>query len=202
MLIPKIRILMRPTIITGGIGSGKSSVCELLAKKGVEIIDADKIAHELLDKNSEKVANIFGKEYVLNGKVDRKSLGKKIFNDKASKDKLEELLHPLVHQEITKRWNSCKRVKKLCVIDIPLFFESKNRYESFFIVVVSTTLALQKERIKKRDGLFEDEIDARINSQIPLDFKIKNCDYVIENIKDLNHLKHEVDKLYRWIKEY
>ena len=66
MLIPKIRILMRPTIITGGIGSGKSSVCELLAKKGVDIIDADKIAHELLDKNSEKVANIFGKEYVLN----------------------------------------------------------------------------------------------------------------------------------------
>ena len=89
--------------LTGGIATGKSTVCNLLKLHGFLIIDADKIAHKLLDENSQKIEELFGKQYVENGKVLRKELGKIIFSNEENKLKLEALLHPLIFQKIDRK---------------------------------------------------------------------------------------------------
>ena len=88
--------------LTGGISTGKSTVCNLFKLHGFLTIDADKIAHKLLDENSDKIIEMFGKQYVENGKVLRKELGKIIFSNEKNKLKLEALLHPLIKEEIIK----------------------------------------------------------------------------------------------------
>ena len=86
--------------LTGGISTGKSTVCNLFKLQGFSIIDADQIAHRLLDENSSKIASMFGEQYVEDGKVIRKELGKIIFSNEENKLKLEALLHPLIKEEV------------------------------------------------------------------------------------------------------
>ena len=88
--------------LTGGISTGKSTVCNLFKLHGFLTIDADVIAHRLLDENSNKIAAMFGEQYVQNGKVLRKELGKIIFSNEENKLKLEALLHPLIKEQIIK----------------------------------------------------------------------------------------------------
>lgn len=107
--------------LTGGIATGKSTVCNLLKLHGFLIIDADKIAHKLLDENSQKIEELFGKQYVENGKVLRKELGKIIFSNEENKLKLEALLHPLIFQKSKKRQNSLKNKINLILL-IFLYF--------------------------------------------------------------------------------
>ena len=109
--------------LTGGIATGKSTVCNLLKLHGFLIIDADKIAHKLLDENSQKIEELFGKQYVENGKVLRKELGKIIFSNEENKLKLEALLHPLIFQEIEKEAKLFEEQNKPYIVDIPLFLK-------------------------------------------------------------------------------
>ena len=88
--------------LTGGIATGKSTVCNILKLYGFSIIDADEISHKVLEEQKEKIAKIFGKEYIKDNKVDRVALGKLIFSDKNSKKLLENLLHPLIKKTIEK----------------------------------------------------------------------------------------------------
>ena len=142
-------------VITGSIGSGKSAVCELLAELGFEIIDADKISHDVLDRCAAQVAEIFGAQYVVQkdvqaenldshaefkssgnekiltdscASVDRKKLGELVFKNPAELAKLEALLHPKITAEILSQAQALEAKGKLYFVDIPLFFEGK-RYE-------------------------------------------------------------------------
>ncbi len=177
-------------VLTGGIATGKSTVANIFREFGFKIIDADKIAHETLQKSQDKVIELFGKEYVIDGEVDRKALGRLIFANKEEKLKLENLLHPLIFSEIEKQSKELDREKKPYLVDIPLFFET-NRYPIKKSIVVYIPKELQLKRLMNRDGVTKDEALQRINSQLPIDKKKQLATYIIDNQNDLEALQQE-----------
>ena len=180
--------------LTGGISPGKSTVCNLLKLHGFLTIDADKIAHKLLDENSSKIEEMFGKEYVENGKVLRKELGKIIFSNEENKLKLEALLHPLIKEEIIKESKIYEEQNKPYFVDIPLFFE-KMHYPISKSLVIYTPKELQIQRLMKRDNIDEKEAKLKISNQMDIEEKRKLANIVIDNSKDLKHLQNEVERV-------
>lgn len=180
--------------LTGGISTGKSTVCNLLKLHGFLTIDADKIAHNLLDENSSKIEEMFGKEYVENGKVLRKELGKIIFSNEENKLKLEALLHPLIKEEIIKESKIYEEQNKPYFVDIPLFFE-KMHYPISKSLVIYTPKELQIQRLMKRDNIDEKEAKLKISNQMDIEEKRKLANIVIDNSKDLKHLQNEVERV-------
>lgn len=180
--------------LTGGISTGKSTVCNLFKLHGFLIIDADEIAHKLLDENSAKIAEMFGSQYVENGKVLRKELGKIIFTNEDNKLKLESLLHPLIKDEIVKRSRLFESQDKPYFIDIPLFFE-KMHYPIPRSLVVYTPKDLQVQRLMKRDNINEEEALVKISNQWDIEKKKELADMVIDNSKNLKNLQDEVERI-------
>lgn len=180
--------------LTGGISTGKSTVCNLFKLHGFLTIDADKIAHRLLDENSHKIASMFGEQYVENGKVLRKELGKIIFSNEENKLKLEALLHPLIKEEIIKESKIFEEQNKPYFVDIPLFFE-KMHYPIPKSLVIYTPKNLQIERLMKRDDISEDEAKLKISNQMDIEEKRKLADMVIDNSQNLKHLQNEVERI-------
>ncbi|MFW2568133.1 dephospho-CoA kinase [Aliarcobacter butzleri] len=180
--------------LTGGISTGKSTVCNLLKLHGFLTIDADKIGHKLLDENSSKIEEMFGKEYVENGKVLRKELGKIIFSNEENKLKLEALLHPLIKEEIIKESKIYEEQNKPYFVDIPLFFE-KMHYPISKSLVIYTPKELQIQRLMKRDNIDEKEAKLKISNQMDIEEKRKLANIVIDNSKDLKHLQNEVERV-------
>ena len=178
--------------LTGGIATGKSTVASLFMLHGFLTIDADKIAHKLLDENYDWISDTFGKEYVDGSKVIRKKLGTLIFNNKIEKKKLEEFIHPLIKQRIIEESKVFETQKKPYLIDIPLFFENNN-YDISKSVVVYTSKETQLKRLIKRDNSTKDEALNRINNQMDIEKKKKLADFVINNNLDLQNLQKEVE---------
>ncbi len=181
-------------VLTGGIATGKSTVANLFMLHGFLTIDADKIAHKLLDIHSDTIASLFGAEYVENGKVLRKELGNLIFNNVDEKKKLENFIHPLIKEEIQKEASLFESKNKPYLIDIPLFFENKN-YDIGKSIVVYTPKEIQIERLQKRDKCDEATALSRINNQMDIEEKKRLSMYVIDNSKDLKYLTSEVERV-------
>ena len=205
-------------VITGSIGSGKSAVCELLAKRGFEIIDADQISHCVLDRCTAQVAEIFGAQYVVQkdvqvenfashaefnarsdeanltptcASVDRKKLGELVFKNSAELAKLEALLHPKITAEILLQAQALEAKGKLFFVDIPLFFEGK-RYEFFDkVAVVYAPKDTLIARVMKRNGLDHVAAKHRVELQTDIEQKRAMADFVIDNSGDLENLKRE-----------
>ena len=180
--------------LTGGISTGKSTVCNLFKLHGFLTIDADMIAHKLLDENSHKIASMFGEQYVENGKVLRKELGKIIFTNEENKLKLEALLHPLIKEEIIKESKIFEEQNKPYFVDIPLFFE-KMHYPISKSITVYTPKNLQIERLQKRDNISKEEALLKISNQMDIEKKKELSTYIIDNSQNLKHLQEEVEKL-------
>ena len=180
--------------LTGGISTGKSTVCKLLTLHGFSIIDADQIAHRLLDENAHKIASMFGKQYVENGKVIRKELGKIIFSNEKNKLKLEALLHPLIKEEVIKESKILEKENKTYFVDIPLFFE-KMRYPIPKSLVVYTPNDIQIQRLMIRDNINESEAKLKISNQMDIEEKKNLADMLIDNSKDLENLEKEVQRI-------
>lgn len=180
--------------LTGGIATGKSTVASLFMLHGFLTIDADKIAHKLLNIHSAEIAKMFGDEYVENGIVLRKNLGNLIFNNEKEKKKLENFIHPLIKEVIIKEARIFEEQKKPYLIDIPLFFESKN-YDIKKSIVVYTPKEVQIQRLLKRDKSTEEEAMSRINNQMDIEEKKLLADYIIDNSKDLKNLQNEVERV-------
>ncbi len=186
-------------VLTGGIATGKSTVSNFFKLYGYSIIDADKIAHKILDENIQNIKTIFGENFIKENKVDRKELGKLIFSDKEAKQKLETLLHPLIKIEIE---NEAKKLEKYGIhyfIDIPLFFETKN-YDIKNSLVIYAPKELQIDRVLKRDNLTKQEALNRVNSQMDIENKRELATFVIDNSMDLKHLQAEIEKFIKELK--
>ncbi len=181
-------------LLTGGIATGKSSVCNILKLHGFSIIDADKIAHEVLRENTKEIEKLFGKEYLKDGEVNRRKLGELIFSDKESKEKLENLLHPKIEGKIKKQALYLESFEVPYIVDIPLFFETGERYNIKPVVVVYAPKELQIERLVKREGYDLSHAKDRVSSQIDIEEKKKRADFVIDNSKNLKHLQKEIDR--------
>ena len=180
--------------LTGSIATGKSSVVAILASYGFHIIDADKIAHQILEEQHEAIAELFGKALVKEGKVDRKALGAIVFSDSSKRKMLEDLLHPLIYHEIERLSSQQDALGKPYFIDIPLFFENE-RYPIEKSLVVYTPEAQQLERLMYRDGHSDEEALNRINTQIPVEEKRKRASYVIDNSGTLTQLEKECERV-------
>ncbi|MFZ2890758.1 dephospho-CoA kinase [Sulfuricurvum sp.] len=185
--------------LTGGIATGKSTVASLLGLNGLRIIDADTIAHRILDENSAWVFERFGGEFVKNGKVDRPALGKIIFADSEAKKELESFLHPKIRTAIEEQSEKQDRLKYPYLIDIPLFFETSS-YPIKNSVVVYTPKSLQMERFMKRNGFSEEESLRRIESQMDIEEKKARATWVIDNSSNLKHLQRECEQFVDTIK--
>ncbi|HLD23349.1 MAG TPA: dephospho-CoA kinase [Sulfuricurvum sp.] len=179
--------------LTGGIATGKSTVASLLGLNGLRIIDADTIAHRILDENGAWVVERFGDEFAKNGKVDRPALGKIVFADAQAKKELESFLHPKIRAAIEEQSEKQDRLKYPYLIDIPLFFETSS-YPIKNSVVVYTPKAVQLERFMKRNGFSEEESLRRIESQMDIEEKKKRATWVIDNSSTLKHLQKECEQ--------
>jgi dephospho-CoA kinase len=180
--------------LTGSIATGKSSTVAKLVSLGFHIIDADKIAHKILDEQHEAIAKLFGAGLVKEGKVDRKALGTIVFADSEKRKKLEALLHPLIYDEIERLSEEQDELGKPYFVDIPLFFEGE-RCPIEKALVVYTTKEKQLERLMQREGYTKEEALNRIRSQIPVKEKYKLATYVIDNSGTLTQLEKECERV-------
>ncbi len=180
--------------LTGGIATGKSSVIELLQHSGFRVIDADKVAHEVLDEQHQKISEVFGEEVVNEGKVDRKLLGSMVFSDPQKRKVLESLLHPVIYTKIAALSDTLDKRAEPYIVDIPLFYEG-GRYAIENVIVVYASKEQQMERLMQRDSYSKEEALARIESQIDIQEKRDNATYVIDNSGNLKQLELETERI-------
>ncbi|MCD6408662.1 dephospho-CoA kinase [bacterium] len=187
--------------ITGIFGSGKTSVASIFKKENIPVISCDEIVHQLLEMPQiiEEVKEILGPDVAKGNKLDRKKMAQIIFSDKEKKTLLENLIHPLVFKEIEKRILDTGIDKGIIVIEIPLLFETKS--ESYFdkIIVVSASPKVIKERLKGKFS--EEEIEKRWENQLPLSYKEKKADFVINNSSTFNQTYEETKKVIEILKK-
>ncbi|MFH1333732.1 MAG: dephospho-CoA kinase [Pseudomonadota bacterium] len=185
--------------LTGGIGCGKTTVAKLFREHDITIIDADQIAREVVAAGSpalKKIEEKFGPEILQkDGSLDRQKLRDIIFNDDRAKKWLESLLHPLIRKQMLQRGKAAK--SPYVIFMIPLLIESLEAY-SFLdrILVIDAPLELQIQRVKERDQTPRETIQKIIRTQVSRAERLKRADDVIDNSKDLKHLKHQVDQLH------
>lgn len=186
--------------LTGGIASGKSTADEFFKKKKIPIIDSDLIAHQIMEigQNGYKaVVDYFGTDILNDDQtINRRKLGGIVFNDKAKLKKLNELTHPLVHQEIKQQMARYRaNQEKLVVIDVPLLFESGFESLCNGVLAISITPELQIERLMKRNAFTKKEAVARISNQMPLSEKEKRATYVVANTGTIDDLEKKLSDL-------
>ncbi|KAK4492582.1 hypothetical protein RD792_003402 [Penstemon davidsonii] len=191
---------MRIVGLTGGIGSGKSTVSNLFKAHGIPVVDADVVARNVLKKGTggwRKVLAAFGEDILLpSGEVDRPKLGQIVFTDPDKRQLLNRLLAPYISTgiflEVFKLWiKGCK----IIVLDVPLLFEAKMDKWTKPIIVVWVNPETQLQRLMARDGTTAEEASSRINAQMSLDLKRDRADIVIDNsgsIEDLNEQFREL----------
>ena len=186
--------------LTGSIATGKSSVARLLIDMGFCIIDADKIAHKVLNEQKHTIVDMFGKHLLLEDSIDRKALGAIVFKDEQKRKMLEEILHPLIYKHIASSAKTLDESKKIYFVDIPLFFET-NRYPIEKVLVVYSPKKIQLKRLATRDKILKIEAQKRIDMQIDIEKKVKNASYVIDNSGTLTQLKEKTLRIVEDIKK-
>lgn len=186
--------------LTGGLGCGKSEVARILKKKGLRVINADEIVHELLgtDEIKSKLKEAFGSEiFDDRGMVDRRKLAKIVFKDEDKLKRLCSIVHPIVREKVRLEVRRARESKENLVVEVPLLLESGGAYEMDVVVVVSAPLDLVFERLHRSRGWSREEIRDRMSKQLPLEEKERLADYVIYNDGSLEELEKKVDQLLR-----
>lgn len=172
--------------LTGSIASGKSTIAHKLSEYGIEIIDADKIAREVVEPGKRaytEVVEAFGPSILRPDEtIDRPQLGERIFNNEKERQTLNSIVHPAIRKEmIERRDRFVERGDEAVVLDIPLLFESKLTHFVEKILVVSVQPHVQIARLMERNELTSEEAMRRISSQIPVQEKEALADAVIDN---------------------
>jgi len=188
-------------VITGSIASGKSTVVNLLKERGFSVIDADLIAHEQLEICKGEIVREFG-EQILDeaGKIDRKKLGAIVFREPKKLKNLEQILHPKIKAEILSQASQLERLEQVYFVDIPLFFEKKERYAEFKnVVVIYAPKELLLSRLMSRNALSLEDAKARAELQMDIEQKKKMAKFVIDNSNDRENLQLELEKFLKQI---
>ncbi|MBB6670995.1 dephospho-CoA kinase [Cohnella nanjingensis] len=186
--------------LTGGIATGKSTVARLLVERGAALVDADRIAREIVEPGQAPLAQIaahFGPEVLLeDGTLDRRKLGRIVFADAAKRKELEAITHPAIRAVMRERVEALERERpdRLVVADIPLLYESglEALYEGIMVVYVPRDIQLQ--RLMARDGLTAEEADKRLSAQMDIEEKRRRADYVIDNRSGLDETAKQVER--------
>ncbi|MGZ4954931.1 MAG: dephospho-CoA kinase [Methylobacter sp.] len=184
--------------LTGGIGCGKSTVAKIFADLNIPVLDADEIAHRLVEKGQPALAQIqqeFGKA-ILNpdGSLNRQHLREIVFSDLKQKQKLESILHPLVYKTIQAELEQL--ASPYCIISIPLLFETNMTHLVDRILVIDCPVETQIERVKTRDNLTVERIQSIIDNQVSRAYRKANAEDLIDNSTTDYRLAEQVKKLH------
>jgi dephospho-CoA kinase len=173
--------------LTGGIASGKSTVARILKKAGAVIIDADRIARDVVKKGLpayQKIIDTFGDKVVSpDGEIDRGVLGDIIFNDPQKKQLLNRIAHPYVSKETNLQLKHIEKThpNTIVILDIPLLLEAQMHKNLYEVIVVYVPEHTQIKRLMQRDGISEADALARVRSQMPIEEKKDLATIVIDN---------------------
>ena len=192
--------------LTGPTGSGKSTVTALMRQwGGIEILDADVIAHEVMESDACKaaLAAAFSPAVLTPaGALDRRTLAAVVFSDPARLRRLGEISYPPILAECEKRMEEASRVRgvRACVLDAPTLFESGGDALCDVLVSVVTPRAIRLQRILQRDGITVEAAEARMKNQHEDFFYTYRAHFVIENSSDLAHLRQETERCRRFLR--
>lgn len=181
--------------ITGGIGSGKSTVCKIFAELGIPVYYADDRAKYLMQHEHyliDLIKKNFGDDIYATGKLDRALLASRTFGDRDKVALLNSLVHPAVFRD-TERWAGEQDPSLPYVLkEAALLIESGSYKNLDKLIVVTAPLAIRLKRVSDRDNISTEDIMARVKHQLPEEEKVKLADFVITNDKDIDHLKEQV----------
>jgi dephospho-CoA kinase len=190
--------------LTGGIGSGKTSVSELFEDLGVPVIDTDIIAHKLVDNDPkvlQEIIDVFGQDVLaLDGKLNRKKLAQIIFNVRENKRQLENILHPKIQDEVISQLQDLTSKQDLpgyVIIVVPLLIEAD--YDGLIdrILVVVADEKARIQRIQQRDNRSMGEIRSIIDNQVNDEKRLKQADDIIENNSNIKNLGSQIKALHK-----
>lgn len=188
--------------LTGGIGSGKSTVSALLAEKGAVVIDADAIVHEVQAEGGpayRPIVDHFGPEVVLpEGGLDRPALARIVFNDPEQLAALNAIVHPIVGQTILERMQAQADTDNVVVLDVPLLVES-GRSDMAGMIVVDAPVEVAVQRAVARGTADEADVRARMARQVSREERLAKADLVIDNSGSVEDLRAQVAKAWGWI---
>ena len=186
--------------LTGQTGAGKSTVSDYLRENGMAVIDADKVAKEVVETGSACIADIaleFGCEYInADGTLNRKKMAKTVFTDKAKLKKLNALMFPYIIRRLCEEIERSRREGEgIIVLDAPTLFESGADRECDYVVSVIADEQSRKERIIRRDGLTQQEAQERISAQHNEEYYKSRSDEILENNEGVDSLKNRTSAL-------
>ena len=179
--------------LTGGIGSGKTTVSKILVKNGIPVYDSDSNAKLIMNSSNQikkLIINHFGKLSYTNNKLNNKYISKIIFNNPVKMNKINSLIHPFIHDNFNKWKNNFS--SKYVIFESAIIFETGSYQKFDFNIIVLSDLEKRIKRVKERDFLSEDDVLSRIKSQWIDDKKIRFADYVIKNNKSFKFLENNV----------
>jgi dephospho-CoA kinase len=186
--------------LTGGIGSGKSTVARLLEKRGAVVFDADLLAREAVEPGTPGHAAVierFGADVLApGGELDREALASIVFADPAARRDLEQIVHPEVRRLFAEGSEAYRDTDRVVVFSAPLLVETGMHTAFEVLVVVSATVATQIERLMRQRGMSEPSIRARIDAQAPLEDKAAAADFLVDNEGSLDELESQVQQLW------
>lgn len=198
-------LTLKKVAVTGGLASGKSSVCRIFEDWGAYVVSADKIVHQLLSPHTavgKKIVRELGPEIVSGDKLDRAKIAEKVFTHPDKLQNLENIIHPAVFDEIEKQYQQIKHQKRyhLFVAEIPLLYESEKEHLFDYVLAVVADPALCRQRFEIEKNYSSEEFDRRMLKQLhPLE-KAAKADHIIYNNGDLKELNENVMKTINLIK--
>ena len=184
--------------LTGGVGMGKSTAARLLAKRGLPVVDSDDLAREVVAPGQpalEEIAEIFGAEFIVDGKLDRQRMAAEVFGDDAVRARLEAIIHPRVRelwQGHIEQWRANE--VPVGVVVIPLLFEVGAETEMDAVVCLACTANTQRDRLRAR-GWDAAQISARIGAQMDIARKMELADHVLWNEGTLAALAAQLQRI-------
>jgi dephospho-CoA kinase len=186
--------------LTGGIGSGKTTVAGLLAARGAVVVDADELAREALEPGSrtfKHVSDLFGQEVLTtDGRIDRAALANVVFSDEEKRRALESITHPEVFRLLAEAVEKLRETDSIVVFDAPLIIETGFHQAVDVLVVVTAPVEQRIERVRRDRGMTEAEAAVRIAAQAEPEARNAAADFLILNDGGLEELEARVDELW------
>jgi dephospho-CoA kinase len=186
--------------LTGGIGSGKSTVARMLEERGAVVFDADLLAREAVEPGTPghtAVIERFGADVLApGGELDREALASIVFADPSARRDLEQIVHPEVRRLFAEGSEAYRDTDRIVVFSAPLLVETGMHTAFEILVVVSATVVTQIERLMRQRGMSEAAIRARIDAQAPLEDKAAVADFLVDNGGTIAELENQVERLW------
>ncbi len=188
---------MKVIALTGGIGAGKSLVANYFFSLGAEVIDADQLARQAIERGSagfDQVVAAFGDEILVDGDINRRKLGEIVFSDETKRKKLESIIHPLVQQTLADARKSLSD-DRILIYEIPLLVETNAADKFDLVITVEAPMEARVERLMAR-GLFISEIEKRVANQATPQARKAAANIVIDNDGSEEELLRKVEKIW------